>query len=200
MSLDIEKLKGKIPNKVYDELQSVIDEFQINTILRMSHFLSQCAHESGNFTLTEENLNYSAKSLLKVFSKYFNEDTALEYERKPEKIGSRVYANRMGNGNEDSKEGYKFRGRGYIQLTGKDNYSAFGKLIDVDLVTNPNLVATEYPLLSASWFFKKNGINEIADRGSSEEVVKSVTKRINGGYIGLDERLKLFKKYYDILK
>jgi len=199
--MNLEKLKGVIPDKVFDELQTTSIKFEINTVLRMSHFLSQCAHESGNFKATEENLNYSSASLLKVFGKYFTKEQSLEYERKPEKIGSRVYANRMGNGDENSKEGYKYRGRGYIQLTGKNNYITFSKSIDEkDLIDKPELVATKYPLLSAGWFFKKAGLNEISDKGSSDETVKAVTKRVNGGYNGLEDRLKYFKKFYDILK
>lgn len=199
MSLDIEKLRGKVPDSVFAQLATVVEKFQINTVLRMSHFLSQCAHESGDFKLTEENLNYSAKSLKAVFGKYFTTEESFAYERKPEKIGSRVYANRMGNGDEESKEGYKFRGRGYIQLTGKNNYRTFGKVIDIDLVERPELVAIRYPLLSAAWFFKTNGLNEISDRGDTDEIIIKVTKRINGGTIGLDSRIEHFDKFHKIL-
>lgn len=197
--MNIEKLRGKVPDMVFDQLGTAIKTFEINTPLRMAHFLSQCAHESGNFKATEENLNYSAKGLLKIFGKYFNEEQALEYERKPEKIASRVYANRLGNGDESSKDGWKYRGRGYIQLTGKNNYLSFGKSIEEDLIERPELVASRYSLLSAGWFFKKNGINEIADKGDTEEVIVAVTKRVNGGLNGIDSRKKEFNFFYKIL-
>lgn len=199
MSLNIEKLRGKVPDVVFAQLNTAVTVFEVNTSLRMAHFLAQCAHESGYFKLTEENLNYSAKGLLTVFGKYFTKEQALEYERKPERIASRVYANRMGNGDEDSKEGWKYRGRGYIQLTGKDNYRAFGKTFDQDLVERPEFVSTRYPLLSAAWFFKKNGLNEIADTGDSLDVVKRITKRINGGLLGIDDRYSYFEKFHNVL-
>jgi putative chitinase len=136
-----------------------------------------------------------------IFKKYFpNEAKAKLYERKPEKIANLVYASRMGNGAEASGDGYKFRGRGYIQLTGKDNYTAFGKAIGEDIPSNPDLVATTYPLLSAAWFFNKNGLHKLADKGATPEVVTMVTKRVNGGTIGLADRLKHFQEYYALLK
>jgi putative chitinase len=199
MSLNIEKLRGKVPDVVFGQINTVITLFEVNTSLRMSHFMSQCAHESGFFKLTEENLNYSAKGLLSVFGKYFDKDDALEYERQPERIASRVYANRMGNGDEESKEGWKYRGRGYIQLTGRHNYETLGKLLNVDLVERPEFVATRYPLLSAAWFWKTNGLNEIADRGDTFEVVTKITKRINGGILGLDDRYSYFEKFNNLL-
>lgn len=199
MSLNIEKLRGKVPDVVFDQLNTAVNVFEVNTSLRMAHFLSQCAHESEFFKRTEENLNYSAKGLLSVFGKYFTKELALEYERKPEKIASRVYANRMGNGDEESKEGWKFRGRGYIQLTGKNNYMTFGKILNLDLVERPDFVAIRYPLLSAAWFFKINGLNEIADRGDTLAVVTKITKRINGGTLGLDDRYTYFEKFHNLL-
>lgn len=199
--MDISKLKGQIPDNVYGEIQSVMDKFKIDSILRLSHFLSQCAHESGGFKYTIENLNYSAKGLITTFPKYFKQPGLAEaYQRKPEKIASRVYGNRMGNGDESSMDGWKFRGRGYIQLTGKSNYIEFDKFVDDDIIKNPDLVAKQYPLLSAGWFFYKNNINSTADKGSTEDIVKSVTKKINGGYNGLADRQKYFDKYYNILK
>lgn len=199
--MEISKLKGQIPDNVYVEIQSVVDKFKIDSTLRLSHFLSQCAHESAGFKLTTENLNYSTKGLLTVFPKYFKQQGLAEaYARKPEKIASHVYADRMGNGNEGSGEGWKYRGRGYIQLTGKSNYSAFDKFVDDDIINNPDLVAKKYPLLSAAWFFDKNGINLVSDKGATDDVVKSVTKRVNGGYNGLADRQKYFDKYYNILK
>jgi len=163
--------------------------------------LAQCGHESGGFKLVQENLNYGAKGLLGIFKKYFpTEEKAKLYERKPEKIANLVYGSRMGNGPEPSGDGYKFRGRGYIQLTGKDNYTAFGKAINEDIAINPDKVATNYALLSAAWFFHKNGLHKIADGGATDAVVTSVTKRVNGGIIGLPDRIKHFKEYYDLLK
>lgn len=136
-----------------------------------------------------------------IFKKYFpTQALAEQYQRKPEAIASRVYGGRMGNGAEPTKEGFKFRGRGYIQLTGKDNYTAFGKAINEDMVANPDKVATHYPLLSAAWFFNKNGLHKMADQGATDQVVTSITKRVNGGTIGLADRIKHFKEYYNLLK
>jgi putative chitinase len=175
-------------------------KFGINTPLRLAHFLAQCGHESGGFRATQENLNYSAKGLLGIFKKYFpTVALATAYQRKPEMIASRVYGGRMGNGPEATREGYKFRGRGYIQLTGKENYTAFGKSIGEDMTLNPDKVASQYALLSAAWFFSKNGLHKIADEGSSDVVVTKITKRVNGGTIGLADRIKHFKEYYYLL-
>jgi len=199
--MDISKLKGHIPDSVLAQIPDTAAKFEINTPLRLAHFLAQCGHESGGFKLVQENLNYGAKGLLGVFKKYFpTEEKAKLYERKPEKIANLVYGSRMGNGPEPSGDGYKFRGRGYIQLTGKDNYTAFGKAINEDITANPDAVATNYPLLSAAWFFHKNGLHKIADGGATDAVVTSVTKRVNGGIIGLSDRIKHFKKYYELLK
>jgi putative chitinase len=198
--IDLSKLKGHIPDTVISQIPTVMEKFQINTPLRLAHFLAQCGHESGGFKATQENLNYSAKGLRGIFGKYFPTDTLAEsYARQPEKIASKVYGNRMGNGPESTKEGYKFRGRGYIQLTGKDNYTAFAKSIGEDTVSNPDLVATKYPLASAAWFFSKNGLNSIADRGADTATVTAVTKRVNGGTIGLADRIKHFNEYYHLL-
>ena len=198
--MDINKLKGHIPDTVIAQLPDTIAKFELNTPLRLAHFLAQAGHESGGFKAVSENLNYGAKGLLGIFKKYFpTEAKAKEYERKPEKIANLVYGGRMGNGPEASGEGYKFRGRGYIQLTGKSNYSEFDKVVAEDIISNPDLVATKYPLLSAAWFFHKNGLHKIADGGATDAVVTSVTKRVNGGTIGLPDRLKHFKEYYKLL-
>ena len=198
--MDINKLKGHIPDGVLAQIPSVMTTFKIDTPLRLSHFLAQCGHESAGFKAVQENLNYGAKGLLGIFKKYFpTEAKALQYERKPEKIANLVYGGRMGNGDEASGDGYKFRGRGYIQLTGKSNYTAFGKAINEDIAANPDLVATKYPLLSAAWFFHKNGLHKIADGGATDAVVTSVTKRVNGGTIGLPDRIKHFKEYHALL-
>jgi putative chitinase len=170
--------------------------FNITNSHRLAHFLAQCAHESGNFKFLTENLNYSADGLQKIFGKYFpTRPLAEQYARKPDKIGSRVYANRMGNGDEASGEGYKFRGRGYIQLTGKNNYKQFSDFIKEDCVANPDLVATKYPLTSAAFFFDRNDLWRICDRGDSPEVVKAVTVRVNGGTHGLADRQQKFDTY-----
>jgi putative chitinase len=172
----------------------------LTTPLRLAHFLAQCGHESGGFRVAAENLNYSAKGLNGIFKKYFPTlDSALAYERKPEKIANKVYASRMGNGAEGSGDGYKFRGRGYIQLTGKDNYTQFGKAIGEDILSNPDVVSGKYALLSAAWFWSKNGLNNLSDGGSTDAVVTSITKRVNGGTIGLADRIKHFKEYYHLL-
>ena len=199
--MDINKLKGHIPDAVIAQLPDTMKKFELNTPLRLAHFLAQAGHESGGFKAVNENLNYGAKGLLGIFKKYFpTEAKAILYERKPEKIANLVYGGRMGNGPEATGDGYKFRGRGYIQLTGRDNYTAFSKAINEDLTANPDLVATKYPLLSAAWFFHKNGLHKIADGGATDAVVTSVTKRVNGGTIGLADRIKHFKEYYELLK
>ena len=197
--MDLTKLKGHIPDSVIDQIPGVAEKFGVNTPLRLAHFLAQTGHESGGFKITTENLNYSAKGLATIFKKYFTPESAAEYQRKPEKIANIVYANRMGNGNQASGDGYKFRGRGFIQLTGRDNYTAFGKSVGEDIANNADLVATKYPLLSAAWFWSKNKLNEIADQGNTTEVVTKITKRVNGGTIGLNDRIKHFKEYHQLL-
>jgi len=198
--LKLEKLKGHIPDSVINQIPDTAAKFQIDTPLRLAHFLAQCGHESGGFRLTKENLNYSAKGLNGTFKKYFPTlESAVPYERKPDKIANKVYGGRMGNGPESSGEGAKFCGRGYIQLTGKENYTAFGKSINEDILSNPDKVASNYALLSAAWFFSKNGLHKMADEGSSDTVVTKITKRVNGGTIGLPDRIKHFKEYYSLL-
>jgi putative chitinase len=198
--MNLEVLDGHVPEHVMTELEDIVNTFQINTPLRMAHFLAQCAHESGGFHSKRENMNYSAQGLLKTFGKYFKDQTIAEqYARKPEKIGSRVYANRMGNGDEASGDGWKYRGAGALQLTGKNNFVAFSKYVDDDIVSNPDLVADKYSVTSAAWFFSKHGINEVADRGADDSVVKSVTKIVNGGTNGLQERINYFHKFYSLL-
>jgi putative chitinase len=198
--LKLDKLRGHIPDAVISMIPDTAAKFQINTPLRLAHFLAQCGHESGGFRATQENLNYSAKGLNGIFKKYFpTEAAAAAYARNPQKIANKVYSNRMGNGTEASGDGYKFRGRGYIQLTGKDNYTAFGKSIGEDMTANPDKVASTYALLSAAWFFSKNGLHKMADGGATDAVVTSITKRVNGGTIGLADRIKHFKEYYHLL-
>jgi putative chitinase len=199
-ALNIEKLKGHIPDAVLAQIPETAKKFNITNNLRLAHFLAQCGHESGGFKAVSENLNYSADGLKKIFGKYFPGNLNESYARQPEKIASRVYASRMGNGDEASKEGFKFRGRGYIQLTGKANYTNFTKFIGEDCVANPDLVATKYPLASAAFFFDSNKLWSICDKGADDATVTAVTKRVNGGTIGLPDRIKHFKEYYNLLK
>ena len=197
--LKIDKLKGHIPDAVIAQIPETAAKFNITNNLRLAHFLAQCGHESGGFKAVSENVNYSAAGLKGIFGKYFPGNLAESYARQPQKIASRVYGGRMGNGPESTGEGYKFRGRGYIQLTGKDNYTAFGKAINEDMTANPDKVATHYALLSAAWFFTKNGLHKLADGGATDAVVTQITKRVNGGTIGLPDRIKHFKEYYSLL-
>lgn len=164
---------------------------------RAAHFFAQTAHESGNFKAFSENLNYGAKGLLGIFRKYFpTEALARAYERKPEKIANRVYANRMGNGDEASGDGWKYRGRGALQLTGKSNYQAFATYINrPDVMDNPDLVAGELCFESALWFFDRNKLWSICDQGINDAAILQLTKRINGGTHGLDDRRMKTKKY-----
>ena len=197
--LKLEKLKGHIPDAVIAQIPDCADKFKINTALRLAHFLAQCGHESAGFNATQENLNYSADGLNKIFGKYFKTVSAASYARKPEKIASRVYASRMGNGDEASKEGWKYRGRGYIQLTGKSNYAEFDKIVADDIINNPDLVASKYALLSAAWYWNSRALNNNADKGANDAAVTEVTKKVNGGTIGLADRIKHFKEYYALL-
>jgi putative chitinase len=195
--LKLERLKGHIPDSVISQIPETATKFKIDTPLKLAHFLAQCGHESAGFKVVNENLNYSVDGLKKIFPKYFPGNLSESYARNPEKIASKVYGGRMGNGPEETKEGYKFRGRGYIQLTGKDNYTAFGKAINEDILSNPDLVSSKYPLLSAAWFFSKNCLGKCVD--DSDATVTSVTKCVNGGTIGLPDRLKHFKEYHKLL-
>jgi len=199
-TVKLENLNGHIPDAVIAQLPDVIAKFNISHALRLTHFLAQCDHESAGFTAVSENLNYSADGLKRIFPKYFPEPLNQTYARKPEKIASRAYAGRMGNGDEASGDGYKFRGRGYIQLTGKQNYTRFAQFIGEDTVANPDLVIQKYPLASAAFFFDVNKIWDLCDQGAGTDVIAAVTKRINGGTIGLDDRINRFNKYYGFLK
>jgi putative chitinase len=196
----LDKLKGHVPDSVIAQIPETAAKFNITNTLRLAHFLAQCGHESGGFKAVSENLNYSAKGLRGTFGKYFPTDAlAASYERKPEKIANKVYSSRMGNGDEASGEGWKYRGRGYIQLTGKSNYTKFDATVGDDIVGNPDLVATKYPLASAAFFFNSNSLWTICDRGADDATVTAVTKRVNGGTIGLADRIKHFKEYYSLL-
>lgn len=197
--LNLNQLEAHLPNEVIKQIPSCAEKFKINTPLRLAHFLAQCSHESAGFRATEENLNYSVSALKRVFRKYFRGNLAEKYARQPEKIASRVYGGRMGNEKEASKEGYKYRGRGYIQLTGKNNYTAFNEVVEDDVVANPELVATKYALLSAAWYWDSRALNDVADKGTSKSVSTTITKKVNGGRNGLADRIREFKKYYSLL-
>ena len=200
-SFKLDALKGHIPDAVIAQIPDTAAKFNITNTLRLAHFLAQCGHESGGFKAVSENLNYSSKGLMGIFRKYFPTAVLAEaYQRQPEKIANRVYSSRMGNGDEASGDGYKYRGRGYIQLTGKSNYMAFDKMVEEDLLAHPELVASKYPLMSAAFFFNNNKLWAICDQGATDAVVTSVTKRVNGGTIGLADRIKHFKEYYNLLK
>lgn len=200
IELNTDKLKGHIPDSVLAQIPDTAARFNITTNLRLAHFLAQCAHESGGFRAVTENLNYSAQGLKTTFPKYFPGRLNESYARQPERIANRVYSSRMGNGNETSGEGWRFRGRGYIQLTGKSNYAAFDKFVEDDILANPDLVATKYPLASAAFFFNNNKLWAICDKGADDATVTAVTRRVNGGTIGLADRLKHFKEYWALLK
>jgi putative chitinase len=204
--LSITQMKAVLPRLNWEKAQlyipfitTVLPKFGIDTPLRKAHFLAQVAHESGGLQFTQENLNYSAQGLRSVFGKYFPTiELANAYARKPEKIANRVYASRMGNGNEAGGDGWKFRGRGLIQLTGKENYQKFGQDNGIDCVKNPDLLLQpEWALASACWFWKKNNLNKFAD----QDDIIMVTKKINGGTHGLNDRqqyLNSFKQIYQI--
>jgi putative chitinase len=189
-----------VPEKVLSEIEEYGDKFGLNTNLRLAHFLAQISHESGGFKILKENLNYSAERLKQIFPKYFPGNLNESYAKKPEKIANKVYGGRMGNGDESSGDGWKHRGFGFLQLTGKDNHRAFDKTVDDDIMANPSLIATKYPLSSAAFFFNTNKLWTICDKGATDEVVAEVTKRVNGAHIGLQDRLKHFKEYWTLLK
>ena len=176
-------------------------EFYKLTPVRAAHFFAQTSHETGGFKAFAENLNYNAAGLQGIFGKYFPGNLEESYARNPEKIANRVYASRMGNGVEASGDGYKFRGRGALQLTGKDNYTAFAQYLQKpEILTTPELVATEYSFESAFYFFEKNKLWSICDQGINDAAILALTKRINGGTHGLEDRNQKTKKYYEYVK
>ena len=177
-------------------LKAAAAHYKLNKV-RAAHFFAQCAHESGNWKATSENLNYGAKGLRGIFGKYFPTDAlAKAYERQPAKIANKVYGNRMGNGPESSGDGWKFRGRGFLQLTGHDNYKALSQYINhPDVMENPDLVAGELAIESALWFFDRNKLWGICDQGINDAAILALTKRINGGTHGLEDRKLKTKKY-----
>lgn len=180
--------------EAFDQL---LPDYEINTPKRVAAFIAQCAHESGNFRFLKENLNYKAESLMKTFPKYFSDrDTANAYAKQPIKIANRVYANRMGNGDEASGDGYRYCGRGLIQLTGKTNYDWFAASLEISATEASEYLETfEGAAQSACWFWESNNLNVEADAGD----IKKMTKKINGGYIGLDDRIKHYEHALHIL-
>ena len=198
------RAKDFIKPDYYSFFAKYCEKYEINTALRLAHFLAQINHESGDMKRLEENLNYSAKRLLEVFPKYFDSyEIALSYANKPKMIASRVYANRMGNGSEASGDGWKYRGRGLIQLTGKNNYLKFSKWYNDSkiFVDNPDLLLQpQFAVLSAFFYWDINELNDyIIIETGSYNICKKLTKKINGGYNGLDERFKLYLKISGIL-
>jgi len=195
----LNKLHNKIPIQVLNELGDVMKQFNITNSFRLTHFLAQVAHESGNFRHVRENLNYSTEGLLKVFPKYFDKNTAPLYARRPQAIANMVYNGRMGN-KLKSNDGWNFRGAGYIQLTGRTNFKAFSDFIgDPNIMDDPSLVATKYPLTSAGWFFEKRGLWAICDEGVHQDIVKKVTLKVNGGYNGISDRLSKTNVLFNLI-
>ncbi len=197
-----EKLAQVIPGNPYVDhwhhaLCEILPEYEINTIARVAAFLAQTAHESGGYKALKENLNYKAESLVRVFPKYFpNLDIAKQYAHNQEKIANRVYGNRMGNGDEASGDGFRYCGRGLIQLTGKDNYSWFAASLEMPVEDVPEYLATfEGAVQSACWFWETNNLNQWADKGD----ILTLTKRINGGTIGLEDRIKHYNHALHVL-
>lgn len=203
MMLSIDKLIEIFPDAAQSpmDLGDIVNGINfsplLNTRNRVAGFLAQCGHESAQFRIVRENLNYSAEGLRRVFPKYFPTlDLAVEYARQPEKIASRVYADRMGNGPEASGDGWKFRGRGFIQLTGRENYTKCGEDLGLDLANNPEMVeGTKAAMATALWYWQKNNLNKYADADD----IKGMTKAINGGYHGLDERTRYYTKAKQVL-
>lgn len=205
MNLTLQQLKQLLPKNPYVEhwhhaLEQLLPDYDINTPKRIAAFIAQCAHESGGFTAIKENLNYKAPTLRKLFSKYFpNDEIAAVYASKPNKqeaIANRIYASRMGNGDEKSGDGYRYCGRGLIQLTGKSNYQAFADSLEMNVEDVPEYLATfEGAAQSACWFWEANNLNRFADAGD----IKGLTKAINGGYIGLEDRIKHYEHALHVL-
>lgn len=196
----IPKLKGHIPDTVYQQLPDTCVQFGIDGPKRLANLLGQAKHESAKFTVTHENLNYSADGLVKVFRKYFPTKALCEqYAHHPEQIANRVYANRLGNGDEASGDGWKHRGMGYLQTTGKDNQGAFFLSVGLPANSDPELIASTYPLASAAYFFKNNGLWVICDHGTDFATVSIITKIINGGQLGITDRVSYTQEFYNIL-
>jgi putative chitinase len=203
--MSIKSLQTKVGVKADGELgpvtvRKVMEYFKL-TPIRTAHFLGQTAHETGGFTLFTENLNYSAAGLLSIFPRHFTQQQAQEYQRKPERIANRAYRDRMGNGNEASGDGWKFRGRGALQLTGKDNYKLFSEYLKrPEIMINPDLVTAEFAFESAMFFFDRNKLWTICDGGVDDKTITAVTRRVNGGTHGLQDRIQRTKRFYEFVK
>jgi putative chitinase len=198
--MDITKLKGYLPARIYDQLPAICQKFEIDGPRRLSHLIGQTKHESSSYTQEIENLNYSGVVLWKLFHKYFaSQEEANDFARQPERIANRIYANRLGNGDEASGDGWKYRGRGDLQLTGRDNYNALSEEMGLDFVADPSLVVPAYSMSSAAFFFKHNDLWTICDKGVDDATIKKVTKRINAGLLGLADRTTFTKKAYALL-
>jgi len=210
----IQKLRTAklVPETVLTELPTIVTKFNVTSNLQLAHFLSQCAHESGNFKTLQENLNYSdVNRIAQIFKSDVDLnrnrvveaaelENAKKYVKKPKELANFVYANQNGNGNEASGDGYNFRGRGYIQLTGRINYKSFSDFIGEDCVANPDLVSNKYPLASAAFFFQKTKLWEMCTKGSDIKTITDITKKINGGTHGLDDRVARFNNIYSVIK
>ena len=202
MQLTVSQLKEMVPGIPYadhwvEALNQLLPDYEINTPKRVAAFVAQCAHESGGFKFLSENLNYKAESLMKIFAKYFSDmATAKAYEKQPAKIANKIYANRMGNGDEASGDGFKYRGRGLIQLTGKTNYTWFAASLEISPEEAAEYTQTfEGAAQSACWFWETNKLNNEADKGD----IKTMTRKINGGFIGLDDRIKHYNHALHVL-
>jgi putative chitinase len=190
---------AKNPEDWFEALRKYFEKYEINTPERIAMFLAQCGHESGGFTIMQENLHYRAARLQQIFPKYFRDVDPADYDNNPEAIANRVYANRMGNGDEDSGDGYKYHGRGIVQITGKDNYAKCSQAVfgDDSLVDDPDVLCTvDGAVLSACWFWDSRNLNDPSD----EEDIVTVTKKINGGTNGLDDRTAMYNKILPILQ
>ena len=203
--MSIKSLQTKVGVKADGELgpvtvRKVMEYFKL-TPITTAHFFGQTAHETGGFTIFSENLNYSASGLLSIFPKHFTQQEAQQYQRQPERIANRAYRNRMGNGDEASGDGWKFRGRGALQLTGKSNYQLFAdSLNNQNIMKNPDLVATEFAFESAIFFFNRNKLWSICDKGVDDKTITALTRRVNGGTHGLPDRIQRTKKFYEFVK
>ena len=195
----LQKTCGVTPDGAFgpNTARAIAEHYGLNAN-RGAHLLGQAAHESGNFMISEENLNYRAETMCRVWpSRFKSEADAEPYARNPEKLANKVYSGRMGNGSEASGDGWKYAGKGFIQLTGKDNIRAFAEHIGRDsLVDDPSPIADELAMDSAIFFFEKNGLFSMADKGVTDSIIKSITKRVNGGYHGLEDRMNKTKKIY----
>jgi len=204
MNITLEQLQTLIPNAIggpaawYEPLCEALPQYEINTVERVAAFIAQCSHESGGFSVLEENLNYRAATLSKLWPQRFPPGVAEQYAGKPEMIANKTYGGRMGNGSEETGEGYKYRGRGILQLTGKDNYKTCSQALfqDGSLLEDPDLLLDPYYAIhSACWFWNKNKLNQFADSGD----LTTMTKKINGGTIGLEDRIKHYDHAVEIL-